>query len=183
MTEAKFSRAPAAPSTSAKEQGPLNVLFEKFGIARAQTGNYDADRIEDWTTMLLWLTEKGVRRDQLSKNGNAVMMGILCLVAECLASRAGENKAFCMMMVANAANRAFFAENPMRPSAVYELAKAQRDLFDEYSQWREYVADITGGVDEVFETGDEKARTKIAVAVSGLMKNAWSVLSMGGKVI
>jgi|GEM_PF-5104174 len=156
----------------------LNDLFEKFDIPHSQTGNEDADIIEDWTSFLIWLTEKGVKKELLSKNQNTVMLGILCAAAERLVHYAGGNKPFLMMLTVNAANRSYFQDSTTNPVSLFELAQEQREVLGEYSEWREYIADITNAIDELFEKKQEMVRIKIAVAVSGLLKSAWSVLGM-----
>lgn len=176
IAKAGEQAAKRLPALQAWEK--LARIFKKLDISFSRTGNTQADMIEDWTTLLLWLTEKGVTKSGLTKDETAVMLGVMCVVAERLTHYAGEEKTFGVALTANAANRAFFADNPMRTAVLYEIAKGQRDMLLEYSQWREYVTDITAGVDELFETGSEKSRAKIAVAVNGLLKSAWSVLAM-----
>lgn len=179
IAKAGEQAAKRLPALQAWEK--LARIFKKLDISFSRTGNTQADMIEDWTTLLLWLTESGMKKKNLTKDDTAVMLGILCVAAERLADYTGEEKQFAMLLTVNAANRTFFAGNPMRTAVLFEIAKGQRDMLLEYSQWREYVGDIRTGVDELFETGSEKSRVKIAVAVNGLLKSAWSVLEIGKK--
>lgn len=154
----------------------LDEMFAKFGLTPSRTGMPDADIIEDWTTMLLWLTEKGVKREGLTKDENSVMLGVLCVIAEHLARHAGENAPFFMMLTVNAANRVFFAENPVRPLLLAEMAKRQCAAFLRDSACAGFSADIGRAVDSLFANREENERMKIAVAVNGMMKNGRSVL-------
>ena len=160
-------------------QETLNEMFKKFGLTHANTGLTEADIIEDWTTLLIWTTEKGVKKDQLSKDESSVMLGVLYVAAERLVRHGGEDKPFAMMLTVNAANRAFFAQNPARPTVLFELADRQCKKFEENVDCREYVADIAGGIDALLTEKDEKTRVKIAIAVSGLLKFARSALRTG----
>ena len=179
---ARISQISRAGAEAARQENiirrreTMNELFKRFGIKHSQIGNTVADVIEDWTTLILWLTEKGIKADRLTKDENTIALGIFCVVAEALTRHAAEDKAFYMMITANAANRAFFTGNPMRPMTAYEVAKRQYEAFSEDVACKDYVADIVGGVDSLFENMDEKVRTKIAIAISGLLKTARPVL-------
>lgn len=154
----------------------LDEMFGKFGLTPSRMGTPDADIIEDWTTMLLWLTEKGVKREGLTKDENSVMLGILFVVAEHLARHAGEYTPFSMMLTVNAANRVFFAENPVRPLLLAEMAKRQRGSFLRDSACVGFSADIGRAIDSLFANKEEKERMKITIAVNGMMKSGRSVL-------
>ena len=178
-TIAKAGEEAAKKAAVIRGRQSLKQLLDALGISQSQTGMPEADAIEDWTSLLIWLTEKGFRKDQLSKDENAVMLGIMCAVAENLARHAGENKAFCLMLTANACNRVFFSENPIRTKLLIELAQEQRTILGEYSQWREHLGDIAAAVDDLFKNGDGVVRMKVAIAINALLKSAWSILGMG----
>ncbi|HEY8190945.1 MAG TPA: hypothetical protein VIG74_00870 [Alphaproteobacteria bacterium] len=162
-----------------RNRDTLDALMGKFNLPRSATGHAEADIIEDWTTLLIWLTEKSPGAQGLSTEGSSIMLGALCAMAECLARHAGEDRAFCMMLTVNAANRAFFAENPVRPLLLSEMAKRQRDVFAADATSTQYIADIARATDALVQNGDDKERMKIAVAVSNLLKTARSALGTG----
>jgi hypothetical protein len=157
---------------SVRNRDMLDALMTKFGLPRSTTGHAEADMLEDWTTVLIWSTEKGPSRETLSKDGSIIMLGALHAAAEGLAHRIGEEKAFYMMLTVNAANRAFFAENPVRPLLLSEMAKRQRDAFSESPACAQYVSDIAAAVEALIANGDDKERMKIAVAITNLLKTA-----------